>query len=337
MALTRPGVLKSWLACLCLLPLAAVAAGDEDAREVKYWLDRMERAVESLDYRGSLVHWRGGQVDTFRIIHRANGDGVRERIYSLDGKPREILRKGERVQSLTAGDQPLVVQSQLAARLMPNLPVSRLGTPESGYEMRMGGEDRVAGKATRIVEIRPLDQFRYGYRFWLEQDSGMLLRSALLNQRGRVLQQLSFVDIELGAQINDADLEPGLTMPEGISRARLDPPVSSQSRSALPEPSWLPPRLPPGFELARVGRGSFENGDDFEHLVFSDGVASFSVYIESSESDGSGSRLDAMGSFHVFTGRVDGRLITVVGEVPRATVEYVGRPASRRPGTRARQ
>ncbi len=337
MASTRPRQTRLWLAALVMLPLAAIAENNDDAREAKRWLDRMERAVESLDYRGSLVHWRGGQVDTFRIIHRADADGVRERIYSLDGQPREILRRGEQVQSLAAGDQPLAVQSQLAARLMPNVPISRLGIPAFGYEMRMAGQDRVAGKSTRIVEIRPLDQFRYGYRFWLEENSGMLLRSALLDQHGQTLQQLSFVDIELDAQIADSDLEPALRFPDGVSRARLDRAVSSQSRSALAEPSWLPPRLPPGFALARVGGGSFDDGGYFEHLVFSDGVASFSVYIEASESENGDSRLDSIGSFHVFTGQVDGRLITVVGEVPSATVEYVGQPARALPGTRARQ
>src|SRR6056297_1756876 len=88
------------------LALTAAHASDE----VDAWLDRMARAVDSLNYRGTLVHMRDGQVDTLRIIHRSDDQGIRERIYSLDGQPREILRDGNEVRTLLEDNQPLIVQ-----------------------------------------------------------------------------------------------------------------------------------------------------------------------------------------------------------------------------------
>lgn len=321
---------------MATLAVPALAESKASVSEVRSWLDRMARAVETLNYRGTLVHWRDGQVDSLRIIHRADENGVRERIYSLDGEPREILRDGERVRCLLSGDQPLVVQSQLTARLMPNLPAGRLSDTESAYRMSMAGGERVAGLQTRILEIKPRDEFRYGHRLWLEEKTGMLLRSALLDYRGRQLQQLSFVTIEMGVPISDTELEPA--MDQRTAQVAL---LQTEPSAESPPPehfraSWEPSRLPPGFRLIRASRGKGQDGVEFEHLVYSDGLASFSIYIEPGLAGYTGGRMESMGPVHIYTGMVDGRQITVVGEIPQATAEYVGRALRRLPGPRHR-
>ncbi len=320
-----PVCLFAWLG-MSLLP-GHLAAEPDESKEVRVWLDRMSRAVETLNYRGTLVHWRDGQMDTLRIVHRADANGIRERIYSLDGDRREILRDGNQVRCLLGGDEPLVVQSQLAARLMPSIPVNRLATPESSYRMTMGGQERVAGMETQVVEIMPRDQFRYGYRFWLEHQTGMLLRSALLDHSGAQLQQLSFVTAELGVPITDAELEPALS--EVNLEATL---VDSGSQGYFRNrhrSAWTPRTLPSNFTLVKAGAGSTADGTSFEHLVFSDGLASFSIYVEPAAGGDESARIEAIGPVHVFTGHMGERLVTVVGEVPRATVEYVGRALQR--------
>lgn len=300
--------------------LASFSVQAED--DVQHWLDRMARAIETLDYRGTLVHVREDRVDTLRIIHRADEDGVRERIYAIDGEPREVLRDGNKVRCLLPGDQPQVLESQLAGRLLPHLPVNRLTSPESAYDMAMAGSERVAGLATRIVNIEPRDQYRYGYRFWLEESTGMLLRYVLIDPDGRQLQQLSFASIELGASISDAELAPAMIDAPKVLTTRLHD-AEGQIRSGRRQEAFRD-RVPDGFRLANIGKGRSENGEEFEHLLFSDGLASFSIYIEQSAPDAIGSRIKAMGAVHVFTEQGEGRTVTVVGEVPAATVEYVG-------------
>lgn len=312
------------LACpgVVLLPVSALADDEHESQEVRHWLDRMSRAVETLNYRGTLVHWRDGQMNTLRIIHRADENGIRERIYSLDGDRREILRDGNQVRCLLGGDEPLVVQRQLAARLMPNLPVNRLASPQSSYRMRMGAQERVAGMKAQVVEITPLDEFRYGYRFWLERHTGMLLRSALLDQSGGELQHLSFVTVELGVPISDSELEPVLVEVSLETTLADSGPgyLMNRYRSA-----WVPNELPANFNLVKAGIGSTADDASFEHLIFSDGLASFSVYVEVAPDGEASSRIEAIGPVHVFTGVLGDRLLTVVGEVPRYTVEHVGR------------
>ncbi|TVS13753.1 MAG: hypothetical protein EA419_00980 [Wenzhouxiangella sp.] len=326
----QPLLAGTTLALLLGLVPMAVQAGDD----VAHWLDRMARAVETLSYRGTLVHTRDGQVDTFRIVHRADEDGIRERLYSVDGEPREILRDGHNVRTLLVGDQSLVIQGGIGARLLPNLPPNRLSHPIVAYRMSFSGSDRIAGLPTRVLEIRPRDQFRYGHRFWLEENTGMLLRSALLDHRGNYLQQLSFVEIELGVPISDGELESALS-DEQAREIEIDELVRGQQGSSgeLHRATWVPKRLPDGFRLASTGRGYNSEGQALEHLLFSDGLASFSVYIEArAEADLlTSDRIEAIGPVHIYTGSVDDHQVTVVGEVPSATVAFVARQLQRQP------
>lgn len=307
------------------LTLAAVPSA-RAADSVQNWLDRMSRAVETLDYRGTLVHVRDGQVDTLRIIHRADEDGVRERIYSIDGAPREILREGDSVRCVLPGDEPMMLESQLAGRLLPSLPVSRLLGPESGYVMSLGGRERVADMMARIIHIQPRDAYRYGSRLWLEERTGMLLRYALIDHDGRQLQQLTFTSLELGANISESELEPEL-VGQQVTTQSMDESLRSAASSV--GPVSVRPRVPRGFRLVNAGQGRGPGGAEFEHLLYSDGLSSFSIYIEKADSETMAARVEAMGPVHVYTTQAGGRLFTVVGEVPAATVEFVGRQLRR--------
>lgn len=326
--MAAPGFIARFATLLVFSVTSAVVSAENDELDAHAWLDRMARAVETLNYRGILVHWQKGRVDSLRIIRRVDENGFRERIYSLDGEPREILRDGDSVRCLLAGDQPLLLQSQLANRLMPNLPVNRLGSPESAYEIGLGGRERVAGMMTRIIEINPHDQYRYGYRFWLEEHTGMMLRSALMDGHGRPLQQVSFASIELGVSISDFELEPELD-PQLMTELTLENEIPSSRPIDPGHASWLPPRVPENFQLVKVATGESGRGDAFEHLVFSDGLASFSIYVEEGAPRNDSGRIKSVGPVHVYTGLLNGRQITIVGEVPLTTVHYIGRPLRR--------
>jgi len=326
--MTVAGCLERSLILTAALLLATVTLADDRA-DVERWLDRMAHAVESLDYRGTLVYWQDERFDTLKIIHRADTSGVRERMYSLSGQPREILRDGDQIRTLLGGSGEVIVQSQLNARLLPNLPLRRLTEAAQAYVMHVGDGARIAGHRARVIEILPRDEFRYGHRFWLEEQTGMLLRSALLDRTGQPIQQMSFVEIELGAVINDDELEPQI-QPEAVVESRLmqDAPafenLNEISGGAAADSQWVPPTVPAHFQLARQGQGQTRAGTDFRHLLYSDGLASFSVYVEEDEAENAAGRIESLGTVHVLTGHFDDRQVTIVGEVPMATVRLVG-------------
>ena len=65
------------------------------------------------------------------------------------------------------------------------------------YQLRLSGESRVANKSTQILQMLPQDNHRYGHVFWLDQDSGLLLKSDLIDEQGNVIEQMMYSDIQL--------------------------------------------------------------------------------------------------------------------------------------------
>ncbi|MGB0514731.1 MAG: MucB/RseB C-terminal domain-containing protein, partial [Wenzhouxiangellaceae bacterium] len=285
------------------------------------WLVRMDHAIASISYRGTLITTGNDRIDTLRVLHRVDEGGVRERIYALDGPPREVLRDGDQVRCLISGQASLVVTNPFPTRLFPRIPMAEILGENSVYTLSLAGHGRVAARDARIIEITPTDKYRYGRTLWLDADTGMLLRSLVFDTEGEVVEKMSFVEIELGATISDSELESDLDDAAGFARYR-DPASIGESAMGGPRPEWVPRNLPAGFRLASVGSGTANN--PFEHLLFSDGLSSFSIYIEPGSDAVFAEHVEARGATHIYTGRVKDRIVTVVGEVPAPTVSRVG-------------
>lgn len=332
--------LRSCLIAWMLVMPAAWANGSE--LTVNQWLDRMNLAVESLDYRGTLIQIRGGQMGTFEVIRRVDDDGIRERVYALDGPPQEMIREGNQFRSTIQGNRSNWFYSDLQQRLIPHQPINQMAGLNAAYELRLGGVERVAGYTAQRIDIWPRDGFRYGQQLWLEEQTGMLLRSRMLNAQGQVLAEQVFVNIDLGASISDRDLEP--------QTARVfDAPAKKQwpssgvdenpeaiRMSGLLRPLWGPRQVPAHFQLINADHGRSDLDSAFDHLLFSDGLTSFSVYIDHAPEYPVEAELNAMGTVHVFTGMMGQRQFTIMGQVPAQTVEFVGRQFLAAPTKRGR-
>lgn len=323
---------KALRSCLTLLLLAMPAAwADESDLTVNQWLDRMSMAVESLDYRGTLIQIRGGQMGTFEVIRRVDDDAIRERVYALDGPPQEMIREGNQFRSTIQGNRSNWFYSDLRQRLIPHQPVNQMAGLNSAYEMRLGGIDRVAGYEAQRIDIWPRDAFRYGQQLWLELQTGMLLRSRMLNAQGQVLVEQVFVKMEMGTSISDRDLEPQTARVfDAPAQKNWQQPESDANpeairMSGLLRPLWGPRQLPAHFQLINADHGRSDLDSAFDHLLFSDGLTSFSVYIDHAPIQPVETQLDSMGTVHVFTGMMGQRQFTIMGQVPAQTVEFVGR------------
>jgi len=301
-----------------------VCAGQLLADSAEEWLIRMDHAVASISYRGTLVSTGSNRIDTMRVLHRVDKDGVRERIYALDGPPREVVRNGDQVRCLISGQRSVIVDNPFPTRLLPRIPLDEILGPDSVYRVQMEGTGRVAARKARIMLILPLDEFRYGRRLWLDSDTGMLLRSVVFGPDGTIVEKLSFVEIELGALITDSELEGELENPSHVTRYQIGNQQRHGEFSSSKTPLWLPESLPKGFRLTSVGHGG-GNGQRYEHLLFSDGLASFSIYVEFDHTATIAEQVESRGAMHVYTGSIDGNMVTVVGEVPAPTVRLIGR------------
>jgi len=314
---------------LCTLYANAVLAGD-GSEDPQLSLDRMARAAQTLNYDGTFVYRNGATMQSMRIIHRSGSEGERERLVALSGAAREVIRDRERVTCILPDRQSVVV-----AKSRPRqFPHSKLFESGSGfarfYSLSIERGERIAGRHTKLVSVVPHDRFRYGYRLWMDRDTNLLLKSELINEHGEIVEQLVYTNIELPDSISDELLEPEISG-AGYTWYR-DKEVEATSARTNPEPNWYPSWLPDGFDLRELARDPIlASRDPVEHLVFSDGLASLSVFIErldgtSEPLDG----LDSMGAVNAFGSMVGDLQITVVGEVPAATVERVAASIARR-------
>lgn len=310
------------IALLTLVPLlqGIVRAAESESAEAKQWLEKMIQAAQSLNYEGTFVYVQGPNLEAMHIIHDGSQNGERQRMSSLNGSVREVLVAGNYVTCLFSRKR-LGFNTISYSNRSP-VPVSlprEFDRLEANYQFAMLGDDRIAGMPTRIIAIRPRDKLRFGYQLWLESSSGMVLRSALINEKGEMVEQLMFTNMRLNPQIDTSSLESPPLSPSPSEDAKL-------SAEPVTDSDWVISHLPPGFTQFMHNRFSRQltNSHSTEHIVFTDGLATISVFLEpldSSEPWLKGpSQIGAMNAFGVV---IDNSQVVVVGEAPIATIEMI--------------
>lgn len=285
------------------------------AQDAAGWMARMGEALTGLDYHGDLVYAYAGQIETLRVFHAAGPDGGRERLISVSGAPREIVRAGGFVVCSTGAQPASYASADAAPRLLGMLPGGDPQNLQTHYAFVLGATERVAELQAQVLDIRPRDAYRHGFRLWLERDSGMLLKSMRFGADGRPVEQLMFTRIALRQRPTEAELTATSSVQAGSTPMQL--PQADTGRT----PTWQAVDPPSGFVLALqqpVPKASSE------HLIYSDGIASVSVYVEPLTPEvpafsGPASR----GAVNLYGRIVDGHQITVLGDVPAATVERI--------------
>ena len=332
------------LAIAALSVSAAAAAADDDARAL---LGRMERALASRNYQGIFVHEHGGHAETLRIIHRAEAAGFVERIVSLDGSGREVIRRAGESRAYFPDQHTVLVESgQRGGSLFPGL--TSLGSAtEQIYTVRQESPTRISGREARVVVVEPRDELRYGYRVWIDERSAMPLKTQMRTAGGRVVEQLVFTELTLPAKIDDAALQPAVATRQyrWMHRATVNGDVAGRPADA----TWDAAELPPGFRLIGSSTQTVGNGQrTVTHLVFSDGLAAVSVFVETqprplpaaqpgaptpapatataaATAIATATTMTQLGSSSALSTEVDGHRVTAIGEVPPETVRAITR------------
>ncbi|MHB8746552.1 MAG: MucB/RseB C-terminal domain-containing protein [Gammaproteobacteria bacterium] len=317
-------VFRQLVACLLGLVLApSLALADGNNPDARAWLDKMTLAMQRLNYDGTFVYLHDQHFEAMRIVHQAEPQGERERVVSLTGAAREIIQDGDHF-TCYMPDQ----KSVMIGRSQPHKPYP-LDFPEDtsrltrNYVLAVSHADRMAGRDARIVTITPRDPYRYGYRLWLETDTGMPLKSDLLDEHGATVEQVMFTTIEFLKQIPAGLLQPTMN---GSGYTRHNDVGPSGENLVGERSAWRVTRLPDGFMLTHYSRHPLPNSSfPTEHMVFSDALASLSVYIEQADDDKKMlNGTSRMGAVNAFGTVVNGHHVTVVGDVPSATVQMVG-------------
>lgn len=301
------------LACL----LAAVPAwADEAGRD---WLQRMTHALETSSYVGEYRIEGRGYAERMQIAHCVRDGVIRERLVSLDGPRREFIRRGEEVTAYLP-DKGLAVVERRPGKggLLAVLPQYD-GEIEQWYDVVL--DDRANGPNGRkaaVVSVKPRDGYRFGHRLWIDEATGMPVRTELFDASGELVERLSFTRLEIRREVPDDHLQPGVDAADyQWVRQTAHPPAGALA--------WQVSSPPPGFRLsASAVKDIVGVPSPVSQLVLSDGLASVSVFIHQpaagqQPSQGSG----RAGAASTFSGVVEGQQVTAVGEVPPQTLEAI--------------
>ena len=299
----------------------SVARAADDGAQARQWLARMSQASHTLNYDGAFIYQSKGQLESMRIIHGSDDLGERERLVSLNGPSREVIRDNDAV-SCNSG------RAGGATRSFPISLPTRLDQLQEHYRLAVAGDDRVAGVPVVRINVSPRDEYRFGQDFWLAKDSGLLLRSETVDPHGRPLERLMFTSVHMLQQMPQELMHPKV---EQSATPRKDGEVvwyrqSAETTGEAPPPSrWQVTGLPPGFhkDMQRT-HPSPSSTAPVEHMVYSDGLASVSVFIEQPR-NGQHRFIgpSSLGAINAFARSMGRYRITVVGEVPAVTVRQM--------------
>jgi sigma-E factor negative regulatory protein RseB len=295
---------------------AAAQAPDPSALD---WLRRIYTATRKLNYTGTFVYQHGQQVETSRITHLADRSGPHEKLETLDGLPREVVRTRDAVASYVPETKTVKIDHYPAQRAFPGMLPERIGELSRSYNVRKGDLERVAGYDCQVIELEPRDSMRYGHRLWADVKTGMLVKTRTYDARNEAMEQFSFSQLQIGGSIDREKIKPRYA-----SRAREWRVEDSQAVPAdLAKAGWVVRAAPPGFrtvnELTRRLGGTSGVGQ----IVLSDGLAAISVFIEPAKEPAPRSGLARQGAINIYMRPLGNHWITVVGEAPAESVKYV--------------
>jgi sigma-E factor negative regulatory protein RseB len=316
---------------MCLCPLLVVA--DDSAQA---WLERMQLAVEETNYEGTLVHMTPGHAEQFRVYHRVAGNETSERLVLVDGEGAEIIRTQDEVICIFPDTQSVVVESRQTSHAGPGPLRSNLPSFSEMlldyYELNFLADDRVAERSAVVIEIRPRDQYRYGYRLWLDSETAMPLKSQLIGEDPSMpLEEIRFTSISLPEEIPAEAIQSGIDTSDFKVAHNSKPPQQEKADGEVV--AWRSGDVPAGFMLSVARFEYMEGGSPRVHLVYTDGLASVSVFMDvGAAAPEQAEGLSMMGAASVFSVMNEGWLVTAMGEVPPRTVERIATSMNSDPG-----
>lgn len=314
----------------CLVALGLSAAGWSSAqsttpiagseRSVTEWLTRMHDASRRRAYIGTLVVSAGSSMSASRIWHVCDGEQQMERVDTLTGAPRTTIRHNNDVITFAPDSKTAWVEKRESLGLFPDL----LRTPDNvipdHYTVQATGHDRVAGHKADVLEIRPRDTLRFGYRIWSEKDSGLVVKLQTLDGQGQVLEQVAFTELQLNAPVSMDKLS---KLMKGTRGYEVHRPVLRKTTAAAE--GWRLKEVVPGFQSmsCHTRENASASGVTSHPMqwVFSDGLASVSLFVEPyDEQQHLEEKAAVIGATHSLTRRVGQHWLTALGEVPHATL-----------------
>jgi sigma-E factor negative regulatory protein RseB len=308
---------------LSALSLSSVAADDP-----WFLLEKTAYAARELNYQGVFVYQNGSQIRSVQITHMNSTGQEMTRNVVLDngieaGQPREVYSQGNNIVIFRPQNQKMVIEKRRGQNLFPAMLPTEMQAIKASYTARLGAMEYVAGREAQIIELIPHDAFRYSYKIWADTEYGLLLKMVSLDDKNQILEQIAFSQL---STLNSQDtnwFQPKIDI--GKSYVVEDATAVNHVTK-----NWIVAELPTGYvQVDHIALAVPGKAAPVDQVIFSDGIASVSLFIEPI-TKGMHPKMGHMliGSTNICANVLDGYQITVVGEVPEATVTQIAKAVS---------
>ena len=276
-------------------------------------LENMTQSFAALKYEGVFVHSEASNMNSMRVRHDVMNGVEYESLIDLDGDKVEVLRIDDTIVCVYP-------DASLADHRAPvALPFERFKEFEfdqllQGYEIKLSDSNtRIAGRDALRIILAPKDAYRYGHEFFIDAENHFLLKHDVIKADGKLLERIQFTSVSFTPDLKREDFVPK-------KGSYTEPVFESEHRQI--KNLWQFDWLPEGFSLVWPEARALNHGTSM--LLLSDGMATVSVFVEPA--------MKAKGMSVFYTGatmageqtfKVKDQmyLLTMVGEVPQATIE----------------
>jgi sigma-E factor negative regulatory protein RseB len=292
------------------------------------WLQRAVQASRSASYAGTFVHINGDRISTVRITHvNASGDET-ERVEPLDGPPHEIVRRNEEMFCYFPDAKTVRLDRRITARFFPSILRGTADTIAKSYDVKLGKSERVLGYDCQWIRLDPRDGLRYPQRMCAEVNTGLVIRAKIFDDHRHVIEQYTFTDLRLGQQVARSDVKS--IFEARVKRWTTDAQPRDEAKTV--ETGWVVADAPKGFQkVTELKRTLPGRPQPVSQIVYTDGVASISVFVEPNAAPvRTTEAATEEGTTTFFVRPMGDQVVTVLGEVPLATAQQVGRSVTRR-------
>jgi len=186
----------------------------------------------------------------------------------------------------------------------------------------MSGISRIAGRLAFELNFIAINEQRYSTRLWLDSLTYLPLRIDSLNSKGKIIEQMLAIDLQYPANLTDANF----LIDDNLTQLVENPVLSDAD---LNESQWNIGWLPLGYEMTLYQKNHSDKVTDSEQWVYSDGLTSLSIFIETNRNNKNrdithkSKSTFIRGDTLIYDLKTDATNFTVIGDVPVKTAEKI--------------
>lgn len=302
--------------------LSATVESDSDNNIAKLSFERLSNALRELNFSTSFVVVKNNQAEPYHWLHgltedSENGNQVELEILALlNGPRRDILRIDNIVSYIEPEYAPYSIMSSHISGPIPAVFGQDISVLKNNYHFVSVGKSRVLGRVAQLIRIVPKDTHRFGYWVWLDQESGLLLKLAIITRKGQLLEQIQFTHLEITDTLSDH-----LKQLQATDLPKIIDITTKQEDTEL---TWQVNWLPNGFKQIKSNRHRINTSKQaVEFMLFNDGLVDISVYVNPSKDKQRAIEFANDGATLVLNQVISNVEVSVVGKIPVASAKKI--------------